>query len=76
MSDKLSAFRGQVLYAVTVSLQRVRECPCCGTLFVKVSKQKYCSMACAKKHGWQQYKARRPPRDHKAEYQVRKLKGV
>ena len=61
-------FRAAVMDTVQVFWDRLRECPRCHSIVLKVGKQKYCSPTCASRAHWDAFKARRGTRDHHREY--------
>ncbi len=69
-------FRAAVIDTVQESWDRLRDCPHCHALFLKVGKQKYCSPTCAGRAHWDAFKARGSARDHHAEYTRRTRKRL
>jgi hypothetical protein len=61
-------FRAAMIDTVQTLWERLRECPRCHAMFLKVGKQKYCSSICARRTHWDAFKERRPNRDHHTEY--------
>jgi hypothetical protein len=61
-------FRAAVMDTLQANWHRVRACPRCGEIFLKLGKQKYCDAKCANRAHWATFKAKRPARNHHDEY--------
>jgi hypothetical protein len=61
-------FLAAAIDVVEQSWPQLRECPGCHTLFWKVGKQKFCTLACGSRTHWLAFKARRSARDYRREY--------
>ena len=57
---------------------RLRACPHCARMFIRLGKQAYCSPGCSQKERWNRFKVGRAPRDFHAERQnaLRKRHGA
>ena len=64
-------FRAAVMDTVQAFWQQLYECPRCHGVFLKIGKQRYCSLTCGRRTHWDAFKARRSPRDHHGEYERR-----
>ena len=68
-------FLAAVMDTVQAFWDRLRECPQCHAIFLKVGKQKYCSPTCGSQAHWAAFKVRRN-RDHHREYARRAQKRL
>lgn len=68
----LKPFRGAFLAAAVQEISKhwddIRPCPQCGSFFLRVRRQKYCSPECR----WNAFAPKRPERDYESEYQHRR----
>jgi hypothetical protein len=64
-------FRSAVMEILQRFWDRLRNCPQCSGLFLKIGKQKYCSQECASRAHWERFKSRHAGRDHQREYEQR-----
>ena len=71
-----ASFLAAAMDTVQEQWSRLYECPRCRRLFLKVGKQKYCSPKCAGQAHWENFKARRPARNHEREYARRTQKRL
>lgn len=69
-------FHAAVMDACLVFWDRLRDCPGCGTLFLRAGKQKFCSNTCSRRASWERFERHRGPRDHHKEYESRVRKKL
>lgn len=73
-----SLFAQTAMEVIKAEWSRLRTCPHCSHLFIKLGKQAYCAQDCAQTARWDRFKAVRAPRDFHAERQnaLRKRHGA
>ena len=69
-------FRAAVMDTLQDFWGRLRECPRCHELFLKVGKQKYCGPVCSRRANWDAFQGRRNERDYRREYEKRVQKRL
>jgi hypothetical protein len=61
-------FRATAMEEIRAHGSRLRSCPRCSGIFLRIGKRKFCSAICANRAHWDAFKERRTPRDHQREY--------